>query len=138
MPNLSVSKLRELNKLPVQEPIYELLEGDYSGYREFCREVGRAGTYAKELRLMQTMIIRMAKGEELPPKKFKQLKRDKGDGITDYEMVTGNLRLYFFKHPVSGKIVVCGGGANKTQQPQDIARMRLLKKEFYKNYTASS
>lgn len=138
MSNLAVGKLRELTKLPVQEVVYELLEGDYSGYRAFCREVGKAGTYAKELKVMQSMIIRMALGQELPPKKFKQLKRGKKDGVTDYEMVTANLRLYFFKHPVSGKVVVCGGGANKTQQPQDIERMRLLKKEFYKNHLASS
>ena len=138
MPNLAVSKLRELAKLPVKAPIYELMEGEYSGYRAFCREVGKAGTYAKGLKVMQSMIVKMALGQELPPKKFKQLKRDKKDVITDYEMVTANLRLYFFKHPVSGKVVVCGGGANKTQQPQDIERMRLLKKELYKKHAASS
>ena len=130
MPTFDVLQLPELARLTLREPFYELRVNGKSAYRAFCEEVERAGTHAGELDAIQTLILRLAQGLPIPPK-FKPLKRDKKDPIPDFEFKTSNLRLYVFKHPVSGKVIVGGGGANKTQQPQDIARMRRLKKQYY-------
>ena len=131
MPTFDVLKLPELDRLTLREPFYELLVNDKSEYRAFCAEVRRAGTHTRELDTIQTLILRLAHGQPIPPAKFKPLKRPKNDTIPDFEFKTSNLRLYVFRHPVSGKVIVCGGGANKTQQPQDIAWMRRLKKQYY-------
>lgn len=131
MPTFDVLQLPELARLTLREPLYELRVNAHSEYRDFCEQVTRTGTHTGDLDKIQTMLLLHAQGLPIPPAKFKQLKRPKNDPIPDFEFKTSNLRLYLFKHPVSGKVVVCGGGANKTQQPQDIARMRRLKKQYY-------
>ena len=113
--------------------LYKLIdENGNCEYDDWRKAVGLAGTFADELDNMDTILIDHAQMRvRVPPSRFKELGNRKGnDPIKDYVCRTGNLRLYLFKID-EGKAVVLGGPANKTQQPQDIARMRRIKKAYH-------
>ncbi len=131
MPSFIVKHIPALREIPHRTvAVAQLLVNGESLYEAFCTTIRTAGTYADELDAVDDTLIMISQGELLPAKKFKLLKRDRGDQVPDFEIRTRNLRLYLFESP-TGKLVVLGGLANKTDQPKDIARLRRLKAAFY-------
>ena len=95
-------------------------------------------TESGELSIVHTLFALMesvANLTFLPQKKYRELKgRHKNDIIKDYEIkksVNGvPKRIYLFKDSV-GNIVVFG--SSKASQEKDIARLRRIKKEYFKS-----
>lgn len=132
MPNFALSKLDGLDALPgVRFPIYKLEANGHCEYDEWREQIKAEGTFAHELKSLDTLILMHAQMQKLAPTKYKEL-AGSGD-IKDFEFRSSNLRVYLFKLPggpgQQGKVIVVGG--NKKQQKQDIARLRRLKKEYY-------
>ena len=69
--------------------------------------------------------------QRLPASKFKELKgRKKGDKYKDYEFKEDVYRIYLFDDPDLGKIIaIC---STKDSQDRDIARLRKIKSEYFK------
>ena len=137
MPKFALSKLDGLGNLPnIRIPIYKLETNGYCEYDAWYAEIQRQGTYEEELDSIDTLMLLHAQMHPLSPSKYKELTRNGSDPIKDYEFRTKNLRVYLFKLPggpgQEGKVVVIGGHNDKKQQAQDIARMRIIKKEYYK------
>lgn len=84
--------------------------------------------------ILLTNILKIVKGEEnnLPPTKYKQLKRDKKDKLVDYELKTKHFRLYFFKDD-NNRMLVLGG--TKKDETKNISKFRTIKKEYFKSCT---
>jgi hypothetical protein len=74
----------------------------------------------------------VALGKRLPETKFRQLKREKGDEIPDYEVKKVSklktVRVYLFKDSDNRIIAVVG---SKKTQDKDILRLRRIKAEYY-------
>jgi len=75
----------------------------------------------------------VALGKRLPEIKFRQLKREKGDEIPDYEVKKDSkfkkaVRVYLFKDSDNRVIAVVG---SKKTQNKDIQRLRRIKAEYY-------
>jgi CO dehydrogenase/acetyl-CoA synthase alpha subunit len=134
MPTFALSKLDGLDELPhIRFPIFKLETNGHCEYDEWRKTIKAEGTYAAELKTLDTLMLLHAQMQRLAPAKYKELSG--GGDIKDFEFRSRNLRIYLFKLPGSpgqeGKVVVIGGHNDKKQQKQDIARMRRLKKEFY-------
>ncbi len=99
-------------------------------YEDFYNKYQQDPNLKSQFNQIETRIIAIAKGNQnqLPPSKFKILKRDKSDKIVDYEIKTKNLRLYFFKDD-ENRIIVLGG--KKGSQVKDLKKMRSIKKEYF-------
>ncbi|WP_210519867.1 hypothetical protein [Hymenobacter terricola] len=139
MPNFALSKLDGLDQLPhVRIPIYKLETNGYCEYDAWRAEIQQQGTYDDELDSLDTLILSHAQMLPLSPGKFKELNTNGSDTIKDYEFRTKNLRVYLFKLPggpgQAGKVIVIGGHNDKKQQAKAIARMRTIKKEYYKQF----
>lgn len=66
----------------------------------------------------------------LPQSRFKELSRPKSDPIKDYEVKSGNYRVYLFKD-TDGSVVVFGG--LRKNQKKDIKRFRSIKQDYFNN-----
>jgi hypothetical protein len=132
MPRFALSKLDGLDALPhIRIPIYKLEVNGYCEYDAWRAKIQADGTYADELRTLDTLILSHAQMKPLAPSKYKELsRRKKSDAVKDYEFRSRNLRIYLFKLP-EGKVIVLGGHNDKKQQEQEIARMRGLKQNYY-------
>lgn len=128
MPTFALSKLDELDALPhIRFPIYKLVVNGHCEYDEWRASIQNEGTYAAELRTLDTNILLHAQLQRLAPSKYKELS---GAGpIKEFEFRSRNLRVYLFKL-AGGKVIVLGGHNDKKQQKQDIARLRRLKEEY--------
>jgi hypothetical protein len=134
MPTFALSKINDLDALPhVRFPIYKLVTNGHCEYDEWRASIEAEGTYAAELRTLDTNILMHAQMQRLAPSKYKELS---GSGtIKEFEFRSRNLRIYVFKLPGSpgqeGKVIVFGGHNDKKLQKQQIAQMRRIKKEYY-------
>ena len=129
MPRFALSELDGLNELPhIRFPIYKLETNGTCDYDQWRETIKSEGTYAAELKTLDTLILLHAQMQRLSPAKYKELS-GAGD-IKDFEFRSRNLRIYGFKLP-GGKVIFIGGHNDKKQQKQDIARMRRIKKEYY-------
>jgi hypothetical protein len=134
MPTFALRKLDGLDDHPhVRFPIFKLETNGRCEYDAWRAAIVAEGTYAAELKTLDTLIVLHAQLQRLAPTKYKELK---GAGaVKDFEFRSRNLRIYGFKLPggpdQQGKVIIFGGHNDKKQQKQDIARMRLLKKDYY-------
>ncbi|UOQ96653.1 hypothetical protein MUN81_15560 [Hymenobacter sp. 5317J-9] len=134
MPRFALSELDGLDRLPnVRFPIYKLETNGTCEYDQWRETIKAEGTYAAELKTLDTLILMHAQMQRLSPSKYKELSG--GGDIKEFEFRSRNLRIYGFKLPggpgQQGKVIFIGGHNDKTQQKHDIARMRRTKKEYY-------
>lgn len=127
MPTFALSKIDELDALPhIRFPVFKLVVNGRCEYDDWRAAIEAEGTYAAELRALDTSILLHAQLQPLPAGKYQELS---GCGsVKDAEFRSKHLRVYLFKLP-TGKVIVLGG--NKKTQKQDIGRLRKLKNEYY-------
>ena len=100
-------------------------------FDKFYDEIKNDGTYKAELDVIQAYLSKLGQNEDIPPKKFKELKgRKNNDNIKDYELITYNLRVYCIKGEKKNKIIIIAG--KKTNQKKDIKNLRKIKLDFKK------
>ncbi len=92
---------------------------------EFEKSIAKNGAYKSEYKKLLSSIEYFSTGETLPGTKFKLLKRAKNDTIKDFEFKTNHLRVYGYVDSNGYIVILCG---YKNTQPQDINKMRILKK----------
>jgi len=98
-------------------------------FDEFYKGIVNEGTYVEELDTIQLYLSKLGQNEDIPAKKFKELKGRKGsDNIKDYELITGNLRVYCCKGSNRDKIIILAG--KKSNQKKDIPKFRKIKLDF--------
>lgn len=99
-------------------------------FDEFCAAIEKADR-SKILITIYAIMDSVANLSLLPKTKFRELKgRKASDKVKDYEIKKDAIRIYLFKDD-KGNIVVFGG--SKNNQKDDIARLRRLKEEYFKN-----
>lgn len=122
--------LEELKIAHGRVKFFKLKSNGKCEFDEFVNRIIAEGNYETEIDTIQAIIERKAQMLPVSPAKFKELSQNAKDSIKDYEIVTPNLRVYLFKAE-EGKIIVTGAIKSPKTQKQDIARMRLIKKEFF-------
>ncbi len=120
--------LVEIKEIQGKVKIYKLKVNNACSFDEFEEEIKLEGTYATELRTIQTRLDDVADCKTLPKEKFKDI-TPRNDQHKEYEIKTRNLRVYLFHDKNSGKIIVCGG--KKTNQQSDIRFFKNIKKHYF-------
>lgn len=128
--------LEPLDTGPSRYKLFKLKNNTRCEYDDFRNDVEKSGTYDHELDIVDTVLLRVSNGEDVPPGRFKPLPLDGKDKIKDYEVRTKNLRVYLFQGP-DGRIIVLGAIKTPKGQQQDIDRMRQIKNRFYEAYEKS-
>lgn len=128
MPKFSLVVIDELSGVNL---IQKLKIGDRCPFDEFCEEIKNEASYQDQLDTIQLYFSKLGNNEDIPAKKFQELKfRKKNDPVKDYELRTGDLRVYCIKGTNRNKIIILGG--KKSNQKKDIKKLRLIKLEFLK------
>jgi hypothetical protein len=123
--------LLPIEEIPLgKETFWKLAINGRCGLDDFVEMVNRAGNLRKDFEKIQTILILKATGQPVSPAKFKLLKRTKKDPYPDYEIKSGDLRLYLFEDREAGKIIVLGG--KKKDQQADIEDLRRKKLAYFK------
>ena len=117
--------------------LFKLKTNSRCEYDEFRNDIEQAGTFDDELDVVDSVLLRLSKGEDIPPGRFKELPRNRKDNIKDFEVKTNNLRVYLFQGP-DGRIIVLGAIKTPKGQQQDIERMRAIKKSFYETFKSDN
>jgi len=127
---MSKFALEEIEILHSRIKFFKLVRNDTCEFDDFIEEISLNGNYEVELDSIQTIIEMVAQMQRVSPGKFKELSKNGKDPHKDYEIRTPNLRVYLFKAD-EGKIIVTGAKKSPKNQQQDIARLRMIKKEFF-------
>ena len=108
--------------------IYKLLIDENCEFDGFCKSLG----HEKRDDIIGSIFATLeaySNLQMLPGTRFKELKRPKSDPIKDYEIKSGNYRVYLFKDSKGGIVVF---GATKNTQKKDIKRLRTIKLDYIK------
>ncbi|MEI8006996.1 MAG: hypothetical protein WCI48_12380 [Bacteroidota bacterium] len=117
-----------------KEKFYKLRVNGKCFIDEFWEKIKKEGNYEEDLDKIQVIIEKMAKGEPIPQKLFKELKgRKKSDPTKDYEISVKKIRIYLFKREKFGKILVLGALKDPKGQKADINHLRQIKIEYIKS-----
>jgi putative component of toxin-antitoxin plasmid stabilization module len=104
-------------------------------YDEFKKQITREGNLAKQLNQIKAIMLQVAELKLLPEKKFKDV-TPHGEKVREYEIKTGDLRLYLIHEEHKGRIILLTG--RKSTQKSDFPKFRSLKKQYIeskgKNY----
>nr|WP_321229660.1 hypothetical protein [uncultured Psychroserpens sp.] len=120
-----------IESVSIKVSIYCLLINKKNLYNEFYKKNCDKKEYLNQFGQIQNILMTLGnnEGDKIPTTKFKQLKRNKGDKIVDYEIRTRDFRIYLFKDEEYGKIIVLGGF--KKNQSKDINKLRRIKAEYF-------
>ena len=119
--------LERLDLVQGRQHFYKLFKDEVCPFEEFCDEIETDGRYFSELKTIYAYMEMVSNLQMLPQQKIRDL-TSKNDNIKEYELKTKHLRVYFIHQEKTGKVVILGGF--KTTQEKDIAKFRLLKKEY--------
>lgn len=125
---MSKFTLKRIDLVKGKIKIFKLLVNGNCEFDAFCEVLERE----KKDNVIGSLFATLeayANIQMLPGTRFKELKRDKSDPIKDYEIKSGNYRIYLFKDS-NGGIVIFGG--TRKNQKSDIKRFRALKHEYTK------
>ena len=126
---MSKFTLKRIDSVKGKIKIFKLLVNGNCEFDAFCEVLERE----KKDNVIGSLFATLeayANIQMLPGTRFKELKRHKSDPIKDYEIKSGNYRIYLYKDPNGG--IVIFGGARKNQK-SDIKRFRAIKHEYIKN-----
>ncbi|MDP1726590.1 MAG: hypothetical protein Q8M15_07380 [Bacteroidota bacterium] len=112
---------------------FKLYINGKSPFAEFCDGVYKAGNYEEEIDKIEAWIDIHSEGQELPDGSIKPLGRDAKDPYKDFEFRTKHIRVYFFRDEETGDIIVLGGMNDKKEKDKNLAKMRAIKMEYFKN-----
>jgi putative component of toxin-antitoxin plasmid stabilization module len=124
MTTFALHRIKEIEGL---FPFFKLEMKEIILFDAFESEIGKNSTISGQLKSLQTTLYRIANNMEVPETKFKVLKGC-NDDYTEYEAKTKDLRVYFFKEPETGRIIVMGG--RKSNQREDIRQFRNIKRQY--------
>lgn len=125
---MALLTLIEIDDILGEIRFFKIQKGNKCEFDDFWTKIENDSTCSDELDIIQTVMLEIADKQEIPPSRFKKLKRNKKDKIIDYEIKTPNLRVYCFIIPDTGNIVVLGG--KKGTQKKDIEKLRKIKKAY--------
>jgi hypothetical protein len=124
MTTFALHRIKEIEGL---FPFFKLEMKGIILFDAFEVEIAKNSTISGQLKSLQTTLYRIANNMEVPETKFKVLKGCHDD-YTEYEAKTKDLRVYFFKEPETGRIIVIGG--RKSNQREDIRQFRNIKRQY--------
>lgn len=125
--------LRKIDQVKGKINFYKLEIDGICEFDQFCDELQRGGE-GKVLYYLFALMDSIANLRHPPAKKkVRELKgRKKSDHVKDFEIkkdVNGvSKRVYYFKDE-NGNVIVFG--SSKSDQEEDIARLRRIKKEYF-------
>ncbi len=102
---------------------------EIDGYCEFDDyEVNVRVNYDSQMNSIYHRMDSLSRGEKLPPKQFRILKGGLKN-VTECEIKTDNLRVYYYIDKKDGNIIIIGG--YKKGQEKDINRFRGIIKRYH-------
>ena len=123
--------LKRIDTVKGRIKIYKLLIDDNCEFDKLCKSL----TNDKRDDVIGSIFATLeaySNLQMLPGTRFKELKRPKSDPIKDYEIKSGNYRVYMFKDSKGGIVVF---GAQKNTQQKDIKRLRAIKVDYINTTT---
>ena len=121
--------LQRITAIEGQQAFYQLIIDDKPSLDLY--EAGLEKKYRKNLIQLYHTMEKIANNEHVPGGKFHELTgRLKNDPYKEYVFKHGDLRIYAVKAMI-GKIIILAGFKNR--QPEDIRRMRSLKKQYFES-----
>ena len=127
---MSIFALKEIKAVKGRQTFYKLVKGNKCQFDMFEEKMLKT-SFAGEVGKIYAYMERIANGESMPAKKFKDITPKKSP-VKEYEIKTKNLRVYLTKTE-EGKIVIIGG--KKKTQKSDLAKFRLLKEQYVQSIT---
>ncbi len=121
--------LKEYNNVNGEIKFYKLIEDKFCYWDDFCRKIQKDGTWEDQLVALISRLNDVANLKLLPKQKFRDI-TPKKEKVSEYEIKSHNLRVYFIKD-TNGNIVLLGG--KKSSQPEDIKKFREIKKRYLKS-----
>ena len=120
--------------------IYKLSENGKCALDEFWARMEKAGNQKKSLDKVQTFLVLLEEGLNIPGGKFKELarrnsskKEKQRDDYKDFEIKEGQIRIYLFEDISSGLIISLGEFKKDTSaQSVTIEKMREIKLAYFR------
>ncbi len=122
---MSKFALIEIDAVKGEVKFYKLVKGSVCEFEEFEDEARK--NYDKEMNTIYHRMDLLSRKEKLPEKQFRVLKGGLKN-ITECEIKTRNLRVYYFIDRMEGNVVVTGGC--KKSQKKDIGHFRNIVVEY--------
>jgi hypothetical protein len=119
--------LHRIKEIDGPIPFYKLEIKGIILFNAFESAIEKNTTIKGQLKSLQTTLFRISNNLDVPETKFKVLKGC-NDEYTEYEAKTKDLRVYFFKEPDTGRIIVIGG--LKSTQREDLRQFRNIKRQY--------
>jgi hypothetical protein len=129
MPTFAIHHITEIQG---KVNIYKLEKDSIILFDLYEMEIEKNKSISGQLKSIQTTLHRIANNYEIPETKYKKLLGCKDD-YTEYEIKTKDLRVYIFKEPTTGNVIVIGG--KKSTQKEDIRNFRNIKQLYINSKT---
>ncbi len=130
---MSKYEIKEVPEVSGINKIYKLIINGKCEFDNFIVQITAEGTYTAELDQVQAHLEDLGNNNLIPHNKFKELHRDKGDRIKDFELRTNHLRVYLIREMQRDKLIILAG--KKSSQKADLKRLRKIKKDYLINKT---
>ena len=119
--------LRELDEVIGTIRFHKLVVDDVCLFDEFYDQIKHEANLVKQLKTILARMNEIANQKLLPHNKFKDITPQK-EKIKEFEIKTGDLRVYLIKEHLTGHIIIFAG--KKNSQKEDIRKFRSLKKSY--------
>jgi hypothetical protein len=129
---MSKFALTEITTVKGKQKFYKLIKDGTCEFDKFEEEAVK--NYPKELNSLYHRMDEISRGELLPETQKRKIK-GKIKSISEYEVKTKNLRVYYFIEKNTGNIVIIGG--YKKNQIKDISRSEIIIKSYLENREAN-
>ena len=125
MPIFALEKYQEIASSKTE--FFKIKKDKKCFFDDFCIQIKREGNkkIVNDLASALRILERFGNGQNLPPKKFKRLKKINGNWLC--EAKADDIRIYFYCDTV-GNILICGG--KKGKQDKDITFTSNLIEEY--------